>query len=204
MMDVFNKPTTVDENVLKNLGPLTPLAGMWEGDEGIDISPSRTGPVETKFRERLTFEPMGPVINGPQILYGLRYTTTAWPLGQEKPFHEEVGYWLYDAQAQQVMRCFIVPRGVTVQAGGSAEPQARTFEMTAAVGSETYGITSNPFLDQSFKTVLFTVTVTIHDHDRFSYAEDTQLQSMVLRTFFITQIKIPSCGPRARVQPVRP
>ena len=183
-MDVFHKPKSVDEEILKNLGPLTPLAGIWEGDEGIDIAPSRTGPVQTKFRERLTLEPMGPVVNGPQILYGLRYRTTAWPLGQQKPFHEEVGYWLWDAQAQQVMRCFIVPRGVTVQAGGSAEPQAKKFEMTATVGSETYGITSNPFLDQAFKTVHFKTLVTLHDNNRFSYTEDTQLQIDGLKEIF--------------------
>jgi len=175
-MDVFNKPTAVDEDVIKNLGPLTPLAGTWEGEDGIDISPSRTGSVETKFRERLTFEPMGPVVNGPQVLYGLRYATVAWPLGQEKPFHEEVGYCVWDARSQQVMRCFIVPRGVTVQAGGLADPKATMFEMAAEVGSDTFGITSNPFLDQAFKTVYFKVTVTIHDHNRFSYSEDTQLK----------------------------
>ena len=153
LMDVFNKPTAIDEDILKNLGPLTPLAGIWEGEEGIDISPSRSGPVETKFRERLTFDPMGPVVNGPQVLYGLRYTKTAWPLGEKKPFHEEVGYWLWDAQSRQVMRCFIVPRGVTVLAGGPADPKATCFELGAEVGSETFGINSNPFLDQAFKTV---------------------------------------------------
>ena len=183
-MDVFNKPTEVDGDVVKNLGPLTTLAGTWEGDEGIDISPSKTGPVETKFRERITFEPMGPVINGPQVLYGLRYTTVAWPLGHDKPFHEEVGYWLWDVQSQQVMRCFIVPRGVTVQAGGQANTQATIFEMAAEIGSETFGITSNPFLDQAFKTVHFKVTVTIHDHNRFSYAEDTQLKIQGLSEVF--------------------
>jgi len=175
-MDVFNKPTSVDEGVVQNLGPLTTLVGTWEGDDGVDISPSKTGPVETKFRERITFEPMGPVVNGPQVLYGLRYATMAWPLGQENPFHEEVGYWLWDVHSQHVMRCFIVPRGVTVQAGGLADPKATMFEMAAEVGSDTFGITSNPFLDQAFKTVYFKVTVTIHDHNRFSYSEDTQLK----------------------------
>ena len=34
-MDVFNKPTAVDGDVVKNLGPLTTLAGTWEGDENI-------------------------------------------------------------------------------------------------------------------------------------------------------------------------
>jgi hypothetical protein len=114
-MDPFDKPTNPDENILNNLGPLTPLAGVWEGDEGIDVSPSRNGPVESLFRERIIFEPMGPVVNGPQVLYGLRYSTTAWPLGDEKPFHEELGYWMWDKKAHEVIRCFMVPQPVSRQ-----------------------------------------------------------------------------------------
>ena len=119
---------------------------------------------------------MGPVINGPQVLYGLRYSTTAWPLNEENPFHEEVGYWLWDPSAQQVMRCFIVPRGVVVNAGGKTSPDAKIFDMMAEVGSETFGVMSNPFLDQAFKTVRYTLKVIIHEEGRFSYVEDTQLQ----------------------------
>ena len=175
-MDVYEKPSAVDQDVVKNLGPLAPLAGTWEGDQGLDVSPARSGKVETRFRERMTFEPLGPVINGPQVLYGLRYATVAWPLGQKNPFHEEVGYWLWDPQANQVMRCFIVPRGITVNAGGQADPQSKVLEMAAEVGSETFGITSNPVLDQMFKTVRYTLTVTLQDTNQFSYSEDTQLQ----------------------------
>lgn len=175
-MDVYNKPNSVDVDIVKNLGPLAALAGTWEGDQGLDIAPTRNGQVETTYRERMTFEPMGPVLNGPQVLYGLRYATTAWPLHEEKPFHEEVGYWLWDPNAQQVMRCFIVPRGVVVNAGGKAAPDATGFEMAAEVGSETFGVLSNPFLDQAFKTVSYTLTVIIHEQGRFSYREDTQLR----------------------------
>ena len=175
-MDVYEKPESVDEDIVKNLGPLAPLAGVWEGDQGLDISPSRKGPAETRFRERISFDPLGPVVNGPQVLYGLKYATVAWPLGEEKPFHEEVGYWLWDAKAQQVMRCFMVPRGVLVNAGGESQAQAKTFEMLAEVGSETFGILSNPFLDEAFKTVRYELSVTVHDEQSFSYAEDTQLK----------------------------
>ena len=175
-MDVFKKPDLVDEDIVKNLGPLAALSGIWEGDQGIDVSPSAKGPVETKYRERITFEPMGPVVNGPQVLYGLRYATVAWPSGKDKPFHEEVGYWLWDPQAQLVLRCFIVPRGVTVNAGGHADPQARMFHMTAEIGSETFGVMSNPFLDKAFKTMRYDVKVTIHNQGHFSYEEDTQLK----------------------------
>lgn len=169
--------TSPDAELIQKLGPLGPLAGTWEGDQGIDIAPSRKhGQKETPFRERITFDPFGPVVNGLQNLYALRYQTTAWPLGEENPFHEEVGYWLWDAEAKQVLRCFIVPRGIAVNAGGTAEANTKTFTMVAEVGSETYGVLSNRYLDKNAKTVRYDLTVTIHDNGSFSYAEDTQLQ----------------------------
>ena len=167
---------STDSEILSHLGPLAPLAGAWEGDQGIDISPSKQGAHETHFRERITFEPLGPVVNGSQVLYGLRYSTVAWPLIQEQPFHEEVGYWLWDADRKQVMRCFIVPRGVVVNAGGTSEPDAKEFLMAADAGSLVYGILSNPYLDEAAKTVRYELTVTIHEPWKFSYVEDTQLQ----------------------------
>ena len=175
-MDVYSKPNSVDVDIVKNLGPFAALAGKWEGNQGVDIAPTRNGQVETKFRERLTLEPMGPVLNGPQVLYGLRYSTTAWPLHEDNPFHEEVGYWLWDPSARQVMRCFIVPRGVVVNAGGKADPDAKVFDLAAEAGSGTFGVLSNPFLEQAFKTVRYTLKVIIHETGRFSYMEDTQLQ----------------------------
>jgi hypothetical protein len=175
-MDVYAKPDPIDEDVVRNLGPLAPLTGTWVGDQGIDVAPSREGPVETPFRERLTLEPVGPVVNGPQVLYGLRYATTAWPIGEDAPFHEEVGYWLWDPSAELVMRFFMVPRGVTVAAGGPATADAKSFAMVAEVGSETFGVLSNPFLDEAFKTVRYDLQISVHDNGSFSYAEDTVLQ----------------------------
>ena len=175
-MDVYNEAQNIDDDIVKNLGPLAPLAGTWEGDKGMDMAPSREGPAETPYREHLTLVPMGPVVNGPQVLYGLRYATTAWPLGEEDPFHEELGYWLWDPAAKQVLRCFMVPRAVNVMAGGTVEPDAKEFELLAEIGSETYGVLSNQFLDQAFKTVRYELKVTINPDGSFSYAEDTQLK----------------------------
>jgi hypothetical protein len=165
------------DDIIKNLGPLAALAGIWEGEKGDDTAPSDDRGAETnKFRERITFDPMGPVNNHEQTLYGLRYATTAWPLGAESPFHEELGYWLWDANEKQVLRCFIVPRGVTVIAGGTVEPDAKSFQISAEVGSETYGICSNKFLDKEFKTIRYELQVNLHEDGTFSYEEDTQLQ----------------------------
>jgi hypothetical protein len=36
-----------------------------------------------------------------------------WRGDEENPFHTEVGYWLGDGATGEVMRCFVVPRGIT-------------------------------------------------------------------------------------------
>ena len=165
------------DELLKNLGPLAALAGVWEGDKGADVSPDDDrGTEHNAFRERFAFEPLGPVRNHEQELYGLRYTRVAWRLGEEAPFHEDTGYWLWDAAAKQVLRCFVVPRGITILAGGTVEPDASSFQIAADAGSDTYGICSNKFLDREFKTVHYELTVTLHGRDSFSYKEDTQLK----------------------------
>jgi hypothetical protein len=163
---------------IKNLGPLAPLAGIWEGDKGDDKAPDddRASVEHNLFRERIVLEPIGEVNNHEQTLYGLRYSTMAWRIGAEGSFHEEVGYWLWDADNKQVIKSFIVPRGNTVMAGGTAEADARSFEMVAELGSETYGICSNKFLAEEFKLVRFELRIDIHDEDSFSYDEDTVLQ----------------------------
>ncbi len=165
----------MSDEIIKNLGPLTALVGTWKGDQGIDLSRIKSKETITKFREEVIFEPVGPVNNGPQKLYGLRYSMTAWRLGEDDGFHEELGYWLWDSANKQVLRCFMVPRGVLINAGGDAEADSKSFHLEAEVGSETYGILSNKFLDETYKTKQYVLDVTIHDDGKFSYKEDTQL-----------------------------
>src|SRR5262249_15766085 len=98
------------------LGPLPRLPRTWQPDRGLDLSfhhlDSEVG--ETRFRERVTMNPFGPVDNGTQSLFGLDYRMAAWRGDESDPFHTEVGYWLWDAADGQVMRCFMVPRGTVV------------------------------------------------------------------------------------------
>lgn len=163
--------------IIERLGPLAPLAGIWEGDKGDDTAPDddRTGVERNLFRERLTLEPFGPVNNHEQEMFGLRYSTVAWRIGALDAFHEEVGYWLWEPATSTVLRCFLVPRGVSVIAGGKVEAHAKSFSLSAELGSRTFGICSNPFLDREFQTVRYDLTVTINGPGSFTYEEDTQL-----------------------------
>jgi hypothetical protein len=151
-------------------GPLAALAGEWEGELGLDIAFNNVAGVlrETKFRERATFDAFGPVDNGKQQLYGLDYRMAAWRDGEPNPFHTEIGYWLWDAATQQVMRCFMVPRGTTVLAGGTATADATRFALEANLGQETYGILSNKYLAERARTTKYTCQV-MFEGDTFSY-----------------------------------
>jgi hypothetical protein len=164
-------PTVTD------LGPLGPLVGTWEGDRGLDVAfqHSRGEIGETAYRERTSFGAFGPVDNGTQSLFGLDYRTAAWRVGDDDPFHTEVGYWLWDAADGQVMRCFMVPRGSTILAGGPAAPDARSFTMRAEVGSETYGILSNPYLARVARTTHYQVLITLGDDGTFGYEQTTTI-----------------------------
>ncbi len=165
-------------------GPLAGLIGTWEsGYDGLDVSyHNDLGKIaETPFREKTTFKPFGPVDNGEQCLYGLDYRTAAYREGEDSPFHTEVGYWMWDANAKQVMRCFMVPRASTLIAGGSVEPDDTTFKLEAVLGSNTYGILSNKFLDEVAKTTRFDVTVTV-EGDTFSYDETTVVEHVKFPT----------------------
>lgn len=168
------------ENTNSNdYGPLEFFIGKWKSESwtGENRAPDPDRKEEnTKFRQEMTFTPIGEVENHEQKLFVLEYKTLAWEEGDdEDPFHQEVGYWIWDSENKQVMKSFIVPRGISVIAGGTAEIDARSFQMTAKVGSETYGICSNKFLDDEFKSVQYDVTLQKVDENTFSYDEDTQI-----------------------------
>ena len=158
-------------------GPLAGLIGEWQGDQGLDFSFHNVeGEVgETKYREQVSMKPFGRVDNGTQHLYGLDYRMAAWRTGEENPFHTEVGYWLWDAADGQVMRCFMVPRGSVVLAGGTSAADATAFELRADCGSEVYGILSNPYLARGARSASYRATIAV-DGDVFSYEQDTTIE----------------------------
>jgi hypothetical protein len=71
----------------------------------------------------------------------------------------------------QVMRCFLIPRGTAVIAGGTAEADATNFSMHAEHGIHTYGILSSRFLEDQARTTRYEVTIDTSVDDVFSYTE---------------------------------
>ena len=161
----------------EQFGPLAGLIGTWEGDQGLDISYSydKKAVIETPYTEKATFNVVGDVDNGAQKLWVIDYTTAAIRKGQDAVFHTELGYWLWDKDRGEVMRCFMVPRGSTIFAGGPCNSKATSFSMTAKLGSESFGILSNPYLLEKAKCLLYTLSCTIKG-DTWSYEENTVLE----------------------------
>jgi hypothetical protein len=158
-------------------GPLWALAGEWEGEGGLDTAFSHSAGkvLATSYLEKCSMKPFGPVDNGDQHLYGLDYRTAMWRGDEENPFHTEVGYWLWDAASGEVVRGFVVPRGITVLAGGTATADATGFTLKAALGDGQYPIGENMYLTKRASSVSYQVTVTSGD-GTWSYDETTMLR----------------------------
>ena len=169
---IFTEPEGFDIDTLRNLGPLRALAGTWEGS-GVDRHPVAAGAETEAFRERIVFEPIDAQTNGPQLFYGLRYHTH---INNDEllTFHDQVGYWLWEPATGTVLQTVAIPRGQVAMATGTAEHDARTFTVKATFGSPTAGIVSNRFLDENFKTLEYTLTITL-SADSLTYEQDTVL-----------------------------
>jgi hypothetical protein len=87
-----------------------------------------------------------------------------------------VGYWLWDAATGEIVRGFVVPRGITVLAGGTALDDATSFTLSATAGHEQYNIGENTYLAKNASTRSYQVTITINADDTWSYDETTMLQ----------------------------
>ncbi len=172
--DIYTEPKA-DPNTLANLGPLTGMAGIWEGTKGVDVKPKADGPRSQDYVERIELHPIDPQTNGPQLFYGLRYHTHLTKPGLTKTYHDQVGYWLWEPSTGTVIHTLAIPRGQIAMAVGQAAPDSRSFTLTAARGSTEYGICSNPFLEHAFRTDSFTITVTINDDGTWGYEKDTVL-----------------------------
>jgi hypothetical protein len=173
--DIYTEPAGIDVHTLNNLGPLTRMAGIWQGPRGLDTKPKADGPRKQAYVERIELQPIDPQTNGPQLLYGLRYHCHITKPDEVKTYHDQVGYWLWEPATGAVVHTLTIPRGQTAMAVGQASADATSFELVATRGLETFGICSVPFLEYAFKTVEFRIKVTLNADGTWSYDEDTVL-----------------------------
>ncbi|MBA3940688.1 MAG: FABP family protein [Sphingopyxis sp.] len=204
--DIFTEPEDVDPETLANLGPLARLAGVWEGQRGVDINPKADGPETRQYHERIEMQPIDPQANGPQLFYGLRYHQHVNTREEEITFHDQVGYWLYEAATGLIIQTLAIPRGQIAIASGHAEPGAKRLVVKAERGQTEYGICSTSFLDLAFRTDAYQLTVDFHDDGSWSYVSDTMLMVKGRDALFqhrdrnkLVKIAEPDLNPWARI-----
>ena len=173
--DLFTEPDG-DPDTLANLGPLRPMAGIFEGRTGSDDHPVAGGSENEAFTERYELQPIDFQTNGPQLFYGLRYHTHIDSPTEVGTFHDQVGYWLWEPMAEQVVFTLAIPRGQALLAIGPASVDAHEFELTSTVGSEVNGIVSNPFLLRGFRTTSYRIAVSIGADGSWSYESEGVLE----------------------------
>lgn len=174
--DIYTEPADVDPDTLRNLGPLAPLAGIWEGTRGLDVHPEAEGAKKQAYLERYELHPIDPQTNGPQLFYGLRYHVHILKPDAPETFHDQVGYWLWEPATGTVIQTLAIPRGQIAMAAGKAAPDAKSFELRCEFGSPHWGTCSNPFLDYAFRTLEWIVKVTVNADGTFTYEQDTVLR----------------------------
>lgn len=162
-------------------GPLSGLIGRWQGDRGMDVSPEPDGSEESPYYEAIDFEAAGDLENAEsQKLAIVRYHQVVTRKSNDEVFHDQIGYWLWDAASRTVVQTVTIPRAVSVVAGGSFAGDASgaaaiVLEVAAKLGAPDWGIVQSPFMRDNASTVAFRHTVTI-DGNRLSYHETTSLE----------------------------
>lgn len=173
--DVFTEPSDVDPDTLANLGPLRRLAGRWQARKGVDLNPKADGPERRVFIERISFDPIDPQANGPQLLYGLRYHIHITTEEEDITFHDQVGYWLWEPTTGMVLQTVAIPRGQVALASGQSTADADSIVVSSVRGQTENGICSTAFLEYAFRTDSYRIEITFNPDGSFSYVTDTVL-----------------------------
>ena len=172
-----------DANIIEGIdyGPLAGLIGMWKGDKGVDRAPEPDGEERNLFYETLLFEACGDVDNAEeQNLAVVRYHQVVSRKSNDKVFHNESGYWSWDAKRGILMQSLTIPRGFALLAGGRFEARASydgelVLEVKAAEDDPEWNIVQSSFLREKARTTAFTHKIVISG-DSMSYSESTLLK----------------------------
>jgi hypothetical protein len=159
-------------------GPLQHLIGTWEGDQGIDIAPEPDGEENNPYYEAITYEDIGDLSNAEeQELAAVYYRQIVRRKSNDEVFHDQTGYWIWDAAAKTVMHSFVIPRAVSVVAGGTfsgeTDDEGRVvLELTAKLGDPDWGIVQSPFMAKKASSIEFRQKVIV-GNGKMAYSQTT-------------------------------
>lgn len=162
-------------------GPLKNLIGTWQGDKGMDVAPEPDGTETSPYYETITFEAIGDVENAEeQVLTALHYRQIVRRKSNDEIFHDETGYWMWDAQTKTVMHSLLIPRAVGVLAGGQYNGEQdkdgnTIINVSAKLDHADWGIIQSPFMKSKARTTGFEHEVTVGENS-LKYKEVTFLE----------------------------
>ena len=171
----------MSENTEIDYGPLAELIGAWEGDKGLDIAPDPDGIENNPYYETLTFTAIGDVTNAEtQVLAVLHYRQIVKRKSNDQIFHDETGYWMWDANTGVIMHSLTIPRGVSVLAGGRHNGGNTTegsivLEVSAGLNDKDWQIIQSPFMQDNARTTAFSHSIKV-GNNKLSYSETTTVE----------------------------
>ncbi|MBT3917518.1 MAG: FABP family protein [Rhodospirillaceae bacterium] len=163
-----------------DFGPLTALIGVWKGDKGVDIAPEPDGEETNPFFETITFLEVGGVTNAEsQNLSALHYHQIVSRKSDGAVFHNETGYWMWDAENKTVMHSLHIPRAVGLIAGGTYNGEKDAdgriiLKVMAKLGDKNWGIIQSPFMRDKASTQSFEHEIII-GNGKLTYTETTMV-----------------------------
>ena len=159
-------------------GPLLELIGDWKGDKGIDVAPEPDGAENNPYYETICFTAIGDVDNAEtHVLTAVHYRQIVKRISDDKVFHDETGYWMWDAGAGILMHSLTIPRAVSVLAGGSYDGERNAdgsviLKVSAGLNDKDWQIIQSPFMQEYARTTEFHHQITVGS-GKLSYAETT-------------------------------
>src|SRR5450759_2484760 len=172
--------TVAETGVIAGLdyGPLVGLIGTWKSapNGGVDVAPGQAGskvgkgkPAASPFYETITYTPAGGAVNASdQHLAALYYRQQVFAKRDNKQFHDQTGYLIYDNQKKKVYDTFCIPRGVCVVAEGAPGT-------TMTLKTQSKGVAETQFMLKTDRTEAFSVTFTLSGNT-LKYEQKTDLQ----------------------------
>jgi len=185
--DIVHNKTIVppEENVSGSkqidYGPLNQLIGVWAGNKGLDVAPEPGGTENNPYYETITFTAVGNVTNAEsQVLAVVHYRQIVRRKSDDEVFHDETGYWMWDAKAGIVMHSLTIPRAVCVLAGGTHRVEQTadgsiTLEVSAGLDNRDWQIIQSPFMRDNARTTNFRHRIVV-GNAKLSYSETTTLE----------------------------
>ena len=158
IIDPFGKPTP--DNVI------------------LSISTEPDGAENNPYYETISFTAIGDVTNAEsQTLAVLHYRQIVQRKSDDKVFHDETGYWMWDADAQTIMHSLTIPRAVSVLAGGKhngerTDDGSFILEVSAGFNDKDWQIIQSPFMRDNARTTAFHHRITVGNGE-LSYLETT-------------------------------